>query len=98
MGAPRFATEMLGEFADGHHFEEDVSKDPLPARADDPLTGRGYDALKGVEEAVLSGVDGVDHGGRNSFYTGCLSVEARLAKVKREMDIRYYFIYTCGEN
>ena len=56
-GGAQFPAEMLGQFADGHQFEEDVSKDPLPARADDPLTGGGYDALEGVEEAILSGVD-----------------------------------------
>ena len=97
-GGSQFPAEMLGQFAHGHQFEEDVSKDSLPARADDPLTGGRYDALEGVEEAVLSRVDDVDHGGRNSFRTGCLSVEVRLTKVKREMDINSDFTLTCAEN
>ena len=39
MGALQFVAEVLGQFANGHHFEEDVSKDSLPARANDPLAG-----------------------------------------------------------
>ena len=98
VGAPSSPTEMLGQFADGHDFEEDMSKDPLPAVGDDPLTGGGDDALEGVEEAVLSGVDDVDHGGRNSFLRIWLSIELRPAKVKRKMDINSDFSLTCAEN
>ena len=65
---------MLGQFADGHDFEEDMAKDSLPALADDPLAGGGNDALEGVEEAVLSGVNGVDHDGRNSCFRVWLSL------------------------
>ena len=74
MGAPSSRLKLLGQFADGHHFEEDVSKDSLPTRADDPLTGGGYDALEGVEEAILSRVDHVDHNGRNSCFRIWLSI------------------------
>ena len=51
-----------------------MPKDSLPTLGDDPLTGRGYDALEGVEEAILSGVDHVDHNGRNSCYRIWLSL------------------------
>ena len=41
-----------------------MPKNPLPTLGDDPLTGQGLMALvKGVEEAILSGVDHVDHNG-----------------------------------
>ena len=51
-----------------------MPKDSLPTLGDDPLTGRGYDALEGVEEAILSGVDHVDHNGRNSSFRIWLSL------------------------
>ena len=70
----QFPTEILGQFANGHHFQEGMPKDSLPTLGDDPLTGRGYDALEGVEEAILSGVDHVDHNGRNSCYRIWLSL------------------------
>jgi hypothetical protein len=59
---------MVGEFGDGHEFQEDVSEDALPARGDDPLADGRDDPLERVEEVVLSGVDGVDHGRRNSLF------------------------------
>ena len=58
---------MLGELGDGHEFEEDVAKDALPAVGDDPPPDGGDDPVEGVEEAVLSGIDGRDHGERNSL-------------------------------
>ena len=73
-GGAQFPTEILGQFANGHHFQEGMPKDPLPTLGDDPLTGRGYDALEGVEEAILSGVDHVDHNGRNSCFRIWLSL------------------------
>jgi hypothetical protein len=68
-----------------------MSKDPLPARADDALTGRGYNTFKRVEKALLSRINDVDHGRRNSFYTGWLNVKARLRKIKRKMNINSDF-------
>ena len=68
---------MLGELADGHDFEDGVSKDPLPAVADDLPSRRWNNPFERVEEAVLSGVDGMDHGGRNSFSKIWLSIEER---------------------
>ncbi len=97
-GGSQFPAEMLGQFTHGHQFEEDVSKDSLPARADYPLTGARYDTVEWVKEAALSRVDDVDHGGRNSFCRGCLSVEVRLAEVKGEMDIKSDLTITCAEN
>ena len=76
-GGSQLPTEMFGQFAHRHHFEEDVSKDTLPARADDPLTGGRDHALEGVEETVLSWVDDVDHSGRNSFFQDM--VKSRVA-------------------
>src|SRR5271157_1719745 len=73
-GGAQFPTEILGQFANGHHFQEGMPKDPLPTLGDDPLSGRGYDALEGVEEAILSGVDRVDHNGRNSCFRIWLSL------------------------
>jgi hypothetical protein len=60
---------MLGQLVDGHQFEQDVSKDALPAVGDDTSSRRGNDALEGVEEEFLSGIDVVDQNGRN-FFTG----------------------------
>ena len=75
MGAPRESLKCFARFADGHDLEDGMSKDPLPAVFDDLPPCGWDDPLEGVEEAVLSGVDDVDHGGRNSFYKGQLSIE-----------------------
>ena len=75
-----------------------MPKDSLPTIGDDPLAGRGYDALKGIEETILSGVDEVDHNGRNSWFRLYLSLQLRPAKVKRKMDINSAFISACAEN
>ena len=72
----QFWAEMLGEIADGHQLEQDMSKDSLPA-FDDQLLSRGRDdALEGVEQAFLSRVDGVNHIGRNSFRSDPISIHA----------------------
>ena len=84
VGAAEFPTEILGQFANGHHFQEGMPKDPLPTLGDDPLTGRGYDALEGVEEAILSGVDHVDHNGRNSCFRIWLSLSCVLRKSREK--------------
>jgi hypothetical protein len=97
-GGAQFPTEILGQFANGHHFQEGMSKDSLPTLGDDPLTGRGYDALEGVEEAILSGIDHVNHNGRNSCFRIWLSLQLHPTKVKRKMDINSYFPLTCAEN
>jgi hypothetical protein len=60
-GSAEGVTEMLGELADRHDFEDDVSKDALPAAGDDLDACGRYDPLEGVKEAVLSGIDGMDH-------------------------------------
>ena len=74
--------EVFGEVSDGHEFEEDLSEDALPAGFDDFPTGGWDDAVEGVEESVLSRVDEVDHGGRNSLdyrrlSISCPAVESR---------------------
>ena len=74
----------MREFADGHHFEQDMAKDALPAVGDDLLAGRRDDPVEGVEETVLSGIDGMDHNGRNSFTTGWLSIEPRPRKSRKK--------------
>ena len=64
-GGTACVTEVLTEFVDGHDFEEDVAKDALPtALGEDPSPHRRDHAVEGIEEAVLWGVDGMDHGGR----------------------------------
>ena len=66
-GSAEGVAEMLSEFADRHDLEDGMSKEALPTVADDFATCRWNNALKGVKEAILSGVDGMDHGGRNSL-------------------------------
>src|SRR3954453_19808126 len=73
-------TEVLGELVDGHDFEDGMSKDPLPTVGDDRPAGGWNHPLEGVEDAVLSGVDGMDHGRRNSFTGNYLSIECRPVK------------------
>ena len=75
-----------------------MPEDPLSTLGDDPLTGRGYDALEGVEEAILSGVDRVDHNGRNSYFRIWLSLQLHPTKVNRKMDIKLAFSLACAEN
>ena len=71
---------MLSEFADRHDLEDGMSKEALPTIADDFATCRWNNALKGVKEAVLSRVDGMNHGGRNSLSGNYLSIEWRPVK------------------
>jgi hypothetical protein len=76
--------EVVCQFVDGHDFEQDMAKEPLPAVADDLSADRWEDALEGVEESVLSGVDGVDHAGRNSFPGYGLSIARHPGKSRME--------------
>ena len=87
---------MLSQLVDGHGFEDDVSKDALPSRADDPLADGWDHSVEGVKEAVLSGIDGVDHSGRNSFTRIWLSIESP-ENVKGNMVIKLDFSWTCAE-
>ena len=75
-----------------------MSKDPLPAVADDLASCRWNDPFKGVEEPVLSGVDGMDHGGRNSFSKIQLSIEERSRTVKEKMALKRDLPKSCAEN
>src|SRR3954453_14060682 len=77
-------TEVLGELVDGQDLEDGMSEDPLPTVSDDRPTGRRNDPLERVEEAVLSGVDGMDHGGRNSLSGNYLSIEWRPGKSREK--------------
>ncbi len=72
--------EMTGELTDGEDVEDDVAKDALPPLGDDPVAGGRDDAVEGVEEACLSGVNDMDHGGRNSSDKLELSIEPRRGK------------------
>ena len=65
---------MLSEFGDGHDLKEDMSEDALPAVGDDPPPERRNHTVEGIEEAVLSRIDGMDHGGRNSLSNLWLSL------------------------
>src|SRR5208337_4568505 len=71
--------------------------DALPSFLDDLPAGRWYDPLEGVEEAVLSGVDCEDHGGRNSFSERHLSIEWWPAKSRVKLAIRSYYSSSCAE-
>jgi hypothetical protein len=74
-GGAHGVAEVGAEFGDGHDLEDDVAKDALPSVGDDPPSDRWDDAVEGIEEAVLSGIDRMDHGGRNSFSRLWLSIE-----------------------
>ena len=80
--------EVLGKVIDGHDLKDDMAKDSLPAVADDLASRRWNDPFEGVEEAVLSGVDGMDHGGRNSFSKIRLSIEERPRESRGKMAIK----------
>ena len=88
---------MGAEFGDGHDLEEDVSKDALPSVGDDPPSDRWDDAIEGIEEAVLSGIDGMDHGGRNSFSRLWLSIERGPEMSRRKMDIKLEYSKSYAE-
>jgi len=83
-GGAEGVAEVGGEFADGHDFEQDMANESLPAVADDLSPRRRDDAIEGVEEAVLPGVDGVDHGDRNSFPGYELSMARHPGKSRME--------------
>ena len=56
---------------------------------------RWDDAVEGIEEAVLSGIDGMDHGGRNSLSKLWLSIESASRDVKEKMGINLGFSMSC---
>jgi hypothetical protein len=62
-----------------------MAKDALPTFGDDLATGGRDDALEGVEEAVLSGIDEMDHGGRNSSTGLCLSIKLRQRESREKL-------------
>ena len=80
--------EVFSEVADGHDFEEDVSKESLPAVGDDPSSDGRDDALEGVEEAVLSGIDGVDHGRTQLLVRRQVKYRVASKRVKRKLAVR----------
>jgi hypothetical protein len=85
---------MLSQFGDGEQFEDDMSEHPLPAAVQD-LPGEWREQpLEGVKEAVLSGIDDIPHGGRNSFDGLDFSIEMCPRHVKRKMLINYYYRVT----
>ena len=90
--------EVLREFADRHDFEDGMSKEALPTVADDFATCGWNNALKGVKEAVLSRVDGMDHGGRNSFINIQLSIESMPEKARGKMAITLDYSRSYAEN
>ena len=74
-GCAEGLTEVFGEFANGQDFEDGMSEDPLPTVFDNRPAGRWNNPLKRVEEAILSGVDEMDHIERNSLSKNPLSIE-----------------------
>jgi hypothetical protein len=89
---------VFREVTDGPQSEQDVSGDGLPAVTDNLVACRWDDPLERVEESLLSGADGVDHGGRNSFSKRYLSRECRPMKSRGESAIRSYYSRGCAEN
>src|SRR3954453_6320902 len=87
-GGAEGVAEVFGQFTDGQNLEDGMSKDALPAVFDDLPPGRWYDPFEGVEEAVLSGIDRMDHGGRNSFSRLWLSIEWGPKMSRQKKDIR----------
>ena len=76
--------EMSSEYGDGHDLKEDVAKEALPAVGDDPPPQRWDDAVEGVEAAILSGIDGRDHGGRDSLSKRYLSRESHAGLSRKK--------------
>jgi hypothetical protein len=97
-GSAQGVAEVGAEFGDGHHFEQDVAEDALPSFLDDLPAGRRDNTIKGVEEAVLSRIDGVNHGGRNSFYEIWLSIEWRPGESRGKTSVISYYSTSCAEN
>ncbi len=79
-GSGEGVTEVFGKIANGHDLENGMSKDALPAVGDDLDACGRYDPLEGVEEAVLSGIERMDHSGRNSLSKIDLSIKQRLVE------------------
>jgi hypothetical protein len=75
-----------------------MAKDALPTVGDDSATDRRDDAIEGIEEAVLSGIDGTNHGGRNSLPGRWLSMESRPPNVERKTAIKSYFSESCAKS
>ena len=76
---------MLSELGDGHELEENVAQEALPAVGEDPPPDGRDDTVEGIEQAVLSGIDGVKQGGCNSLSKLWLSIESHpgLSREKR---------------
>jgi hypothetical protein len=83
-GGAQGVAEVFRQLADGQDLEGDMSNDPLPSVGDELPSGRRDDPFEGVEESVLSRVDGVGHGRRNSFSWIQISIERRRAKSREK--------------
>ena len=74
MGVPWGAAEVFREIADRKNFQECVPKNALPPVGDELEPSGRDDPLKGVKEAILFGVDHVNHVRRNSIGGIMLSI------------------------
>jgi hypothetical protein len=74
---------VFSEITDGHEFQEDMSKDALPSVANDPASGGGNHTVEGVKEAILSRVDGMDHGAQ-LLLQGMVKYRAKEQGVKKK--------------
>ena len=70
----------------------------MESEAGGSFIGDVNNALKGVKEAVLSRVDGMNHGGRNSLINIQLSIESKLKKARGKMIIRPYYSRSYAES
>ncbi len=76
----------LGQVADRNQFQRHVPEDPR-ADLENQLSPGGRDyALEGVEEAFLSGIEGLDQDGRNSAYDTRFSIMSHPMKSKGKTD------------
>ena len=86
---------MLGQFADGHDFEEDMSKDALPAVGDDPSTGGGMTPSKGSKRRFCRGSTEWIMAGATPFQdivkyrvASCESQEKNEYKIRFSINLR----------
>jgi hypothetical protein len=85
---------MLRESGDREQLEDDRAEDPLPAVLEDPAGQWREESPEWVEEAFLSRIFDVPHGGRNSLMELGFSIESPALCVKRKMIINSDFVTT----
>ena len=80
------AAEVFREIADRKDFQERVPENALPPVGDELMSSGREDPLKGVEEAILFGVDHVNHVRRNSIDDMMLSIQSAPQRVNTNIE------------